>query len=251
VPVRKGKETTPRLYHELAKWFHLLTAPEDYKDEAALYSGILKETSRISVTNVLEMGSGGGNNASHMKTWFTLTLTDLSEEMLAISRSLNPECEHIQGDMRNMRLGRQFDAVFVHDAVSYIVFESDLSKVMETAFIHCKPGGVVLFVPDCTRETFAPATSHGGHDGDGRGLRYLEWVWDPDPDDTSYIMDFAYLFREGDITTCESDRHIMGLFRQDDWLQMMQKTGFMAKMITRHATWSPPMGTIMFSGVKS
>ena len=35
-----------------------------------------------------------------------MTLVDLSEEMLAVSRELNPECEHLQGDMRTLRLGR-------------------------------------------------------------------------------------------------------------------------------------------------
>jgi trans-aconitate methyltransferase len=46
-----------------------------------------------------------------------LTPVDLSTEMLAISRTLNPECEHIAGDMRTSRLERRFDAVFIHDAI--------------------------------------------------------------------------------------------------------------------------------------
>ena len=49
-----------------------------------------------------------------------MTLVDLSAEMLEVSRQLNPECEHIQGDMRTIRLGRQYDAVLVHDAVDYV-----------------------------------------------------------------------------------------------------------------------------------
>jgi hypothetical protein len=40
-----------------------------------------------------------------------MTLVDLSEEMLVVSRQLNPECQHHQGDMRTVRLGRTFDAV--------------------------------------------------------------------------------------------------------------------------------------------
>ena len=71
-------------------------------------------------TTLLELGSGGGNNASHLKHRFECTLTDLSPEMLALSRTLNPECEHIEGDMRTLRLERTFDAVFVHDAIAYI-----------------------------------------------------------------------------------------------------------------------------------
>jgi hypothetical protein len=63
---------------------------------------------------------------------------------------------------------------------------------METCFIHCRPGGASLFVPDWVRETFRPSTQHGGHDGDGRSLRYLEWPWDPDPTDRTYLVDVAY-----------------------------------------------------------
>jgi hypothetical protein len=37
--------------------------------------------------------------------------------MLALSMTVNPECEHIEGDMRTLRLGHTFDAVFLHDAV--------------------------------------------------------------------------------------------------------------------------------------
>ena len=65
--------------------------------------------------------SGGGNNAWHLRRHFTMTLVDRSEEMLAVSRRLNPGCEHVAGDMRDVRLGRTFDAVFVHDAVAYML----------------------------------------------------------------------------------------------------------------------------------
>ena len=69
---------------------------------------------------MLELGSGGGSLASHLKRQFTLTLTDLSEGMLAQSRAVNPEAEHIAGDMRTLRLHREFDYVLVHDAVCYM-----------------------------------------------------------------------------------------------------------------------------------
>lgn len=217
---------SPRLYTDLAGWFHLLTAPEDYEEEAGFYRKVITENSRLPVNEVLEMGSGGGNNASHLKSYFKLTLTDISSDMLKISRELNPECEHIQGDMRDLRLGRQFDAVFIHDAVSYITSIEDLDKTIKTAFIHCRPGGGVLFTPDYVRETFKPATDHGGHDKGNRGIRYLEWVRDPDKSDTTCVADFAYLLRENDRVWCESERHILGLFSENDWLRLMESAGF-------------------------
>lgn len=215
-----------KLYKNLAPWFHLLTAPADYLGEARRYRKILVEAATHTPYKVLELGSGGGNNASHLKKYFSLTLTDISPEILELSKTINPECEHVVGDMRKLRLNREFDAVFVHDAVSYITSERDLLATMKTAFIHCRPGGVALFAPDFFRETFQPKTSHGGHDGKGKALRYLEWTYTSHTKDTKYITDFAYLLREGKKVRIEYDRHIMVLFKRQDWLHLLVKAGF-------------------------
>ncbi|HEU0079180.1 MAG TPA: hypothetical protein VFQ76_16115, partial [Longimicrobiaceae bacterium] len=97
-----------------------------------------------------------------------------------------------------------------------------------TAYLHCRPGGVAIFCPDFVRENFQPGTDHGGHDGaDGRGLRYLEWSWDPDPADTSYVTEYAYVLREADGSVrVTHDRHVDGLFSRADWLRLLAEAGF-------------------------
>jgi SAM-dependent methyltransferase len=225
-------ERTPRLYHEFAAWWPLLSAPQDYADEAEEYRGLLVEASGGEARNVLELGSGGGNNASHLKAHFRLTLVDRSPQMLEMSRRLNPECEHVGGDMRSVRLGRTFDAVFVHDAIAYMTTEEDLRALFATAFEHCRPGGVALFVPDHVTETFEPAVDHGGHDGSDRALRYLEWTWDPDPNDTTVRMDLAYVFHEPDGSVhAELDEHLCGLFPRATWLRLIAGAGFEARAV--------------------
>ncbi len=216
----------PLLYGELASWFHLLTPPGDYAEEAAYYRDALAAIVGRGGT-LLELGSGGGNNASHLAADFRCTLTDLSPAMLAQSRRLNPGCEHVAGDMRTLRLGRTFDAVLVHDAVTYLTTEEDLRRSLETAFVHGRPGGAALFAADCVRETFRPGVDHGGTDGDdGRALRYLEWTWDPDPADTVYLTDFAYLLREGSEVRAVHDRHRCGLFPRETWRSLLTGCGF-------------------------
>ena len=130
--------------------------------------------------------------------------------------------------MRDVRLECQFDAVFVHDAVQYMTTLDDLRSVIATARLHLRDGGVALFVPDYVRETFAPGVESGGHDADdGSGLRYLEWVWDPDPKDTSFLVDFAYLLRGRDGSTrVVHDRHHEGLFDRATWSRAFTEAGF-------------------------
>lgn len=222
----------PRLYGEFASWWPLLSPPSDYTEEAAFYERALVNACDGEARTLLELGSGGGSNASHLRARFELTLVDRSPQMLAVSRDLNPECEHIEGDMRTVRLGRSFDCVFIHDAIVYMITEPDLRQAIETAFVHCRPGGAALFAPDHVRENFRAATGHGGRGGQGRSLRFLEWTWDPDPADNTYLVDYAYLMRSGDGSVCvEHDRHVVGLFGRDDWLRLLGEAGFEPRVV--------------------
>ena len=221
-----------KIYGGLAEWWPLLSAPADYAEEAAIYARELAAASARPLQTVLELGSGGGNNASHMKQHFAMVLVDPSAGMQRHSRALNPECEHILGDMRTVRLGRIFDGVFVHDAVCYMTSEEDLRRAIETAFLHCAPGGAALFAPDHLAEHFRPSTDCGGHDGTDRSLRYLEWTWDPDPSDTTYTVEYAYLLKDASGSVrVEHDRHVEGLFPRATWLRLMTEAGFEARVI--------------------
>jgi SAM-dependent methyltransferase len=215
------------MYSDLAPWFHLLTHPSDYADEAAFVSRVVDDVGDGEARTLLELGSGGGNNASHLKAHFQCTLTDLSPKMLALSRTLNPECEHLEGDMRTLRLGRTFDVVFIHDAISYLTTEEDLRAAIETAVAHVRPGGVVILTPDATTEIFRPATDHGGHDGDdGRSLRYLEWTHVPEPGTSTYVTDYAIIARgPGAELHVVHDRHTLGLFSEATWKRLIAESG--------------------------
>jgi SAM-dependent methyltransferase len=226
-----------RFYGELAHWWPLISPPEDYVEEAAFAAEVLQSGPRP-VQEVLELGSGGGHNAVHLKARFTLTLVDLAEEMLEVSRQLNPECQHRQGDMRTVRLGRPFDAVFVHDAVEYMTTEADLALAIETAFVHCRPDGIAVFVPDRVRETYEGDTSHEGHDGpDGRAVRFLIWEWDPDPTDSWTLTDYSFLLRDADGSMSTfHETHRLGLFSRDDWLRLLAAGGFEPRLVTEVTT---------------
>ena len=216
-----------KLYGELAVWWPTFSTPAEYREEAAFFERVLKESIDPAPRSLLELGSGGGNNASHLKARFHMTLVDISPHMLAVSRTLNPECEHLEGDIRTLRLGRTFDGVFVHDAICHMTTESDLRAVLQTAFDHCRPGGAALFAPDFVRETFVENTDHGGNDTDRGSVRFLQWTTDPDPSDTSYFVDFAILIRdrEGNLRV-EHDRHTYGLFERAVWRRLLREVGF-------------------------
>jgi SAM-dependent methyltransferase len=222
-----------RLYADLVPWYRMFTPPADYAGEAASYRAAFERAVTPPAETLLELGAGAGHNAFHLKQRFRCTLTDVSDAMLSLSRALNPECEHLLGDMRTLHLGRQFDAVLVHDAVMYMLSEADLAAAIATAFSHTRPGGAALFAPDATRETFRDETDFmTGQEGD-RALRAIEWSWDPDPTDTTTTVEYAFLLREGRRVTAVHDRHVEGLFPRAVWVKLLTDAGFSVEMVSR------------------
>ena len=223
-------DTLPHMYGELAEWWPLLSPPSEYEDEAADLLRRLPPDAGSRTATLLELGAGGGSLAFHLKHHFRLTLTDLSPDMSAVSRAINPDCEHLLGDMRSLRLGRRFDVVLIHDAIMYATEIEQVQATLQTAAIHCRDGGTVAVLPDYVRETFAAGTECDGHDApDGRGLRYLEWRWDPDPADSTYLVEYAFLLRYGDGTVrATHDRHEEGLFSRTEWVRWFAEAGLPA-----------------------
>ncbi len=219
-------------YTELASFWPLISPVEEYAGEAAEFARVLSRALPGART-LLELGSGGGHNGYYLKHRFELLLTDLSAEMVEASKRLNPGCDHLIGDMRTLRLGRTFDAVFVHDAIHYMTTEEDLAAAITTAAQHCRPGGVALFVPDVTTESFAPGSSCDGHDApDGRGVRYLEWTYDADPTDSFASTHFAFIVREADGTMRTlSETHDFGLFPEATWVRLLGEAGFETEVV--------------------
>ncbi len=213
-------------YGSLASWWPVISPVEHYADEAACFARLLREKAGP-VRTALELGSGGGHLARHLSDEFSLTLSDLSPDMLDVSRSLNPACAHHRGDMRTLRLDQRFDAVIVHDAIDYMTTENDLTAAFVTAREHLRPGGWLLAVPDHTAETFEPGTDVSGSDSpDGRSARLFEWSWDPDPTDTWTQTEYVFVLRRSDgAVTTVSETHRHGLFPESTWLRLLAEAG--------------------------
>jgi SAM-dependent methyltransferase len=219
------------MYRDLAEWWPLLSPPAHYVNEAADLLRRLGPLPSDPLPTLLELGAGGGSLAFNLKRHFRMTLTDRSPGMQAVSRAINPDCEHILGDMQSLWLDRRFDFVLIHDAIMYATTPAAVRATLATAAGHCRTGGTVVVLPDFVRESFTPDTDHGGQDGaDGRSLRYLEWTWDPDPSDDTCLVDYAFLLRETDgSVTMVHDRHMEGMFPRARWLEWLREAGLPAQ----------------------
>jgi len=196
---------------------------------------------------ILELGAGGGLLASHFGSDREVVLSDISPEMLAVSRANNPERRHVMGDMRSLHLQETFDAVLLHDAVMYITSPEDLNRVFATAAAHIKPGGVLLVLPDVVKEDFEEMTVSGGTIGQP-GAQLLEWHWDPDPSDHTFQIDMSLLLKDEHGTVkAVHEHHTMALFDSRTYVLALRQAGF--KMVDG-LIWDEHLTPEVFCGKK-
>ena len=223
----------PLLYTDLVSFYHLIDPLEDHKDEGHEYGSVLLEAVG-DATRLLELGSGAGHGAYYIKTKFEkVTLADLSGSMLGRSKELNPDCEHILGDMRDIRLPTSYDAVLIHDAISYITTPSDLRATLDTVYHHLRLGGAALLVPDTVKEDFKEGYEDHAGDDEHRSLRCLSWSHDPNPADDIQQVDYAFLLRENGVVKAVHDVHTCGLFSLQTWTELCHEAGFETKIVER------------------
>ncbi|SDB12385.1 Methyltransferase domain-containing protein [Desulfonatronum thiosulfatophilum] len=222
----------PRLYADLA-WLWPMWG--DHRDEYARYSAhitrLIRQYARRPVASLLDISCGGGKNVFNLKHAFQVTGLDLSPVMLNLASSLNPECEFIIGDMRTFSLDRKFDAVVMDDGISYMLNRTDLAEAMGNAFSHLEPGGVLIATPDVTTETFRQnlTTCTPGvreYQPEGVDVVFVQNVYDPDPRDEQYESTMIYLIREHGRLRVETDRHVLGIFSRNVWMQVLIDVGF-------------------------
>lgn len=141
-------------FNEYSGYYDLLYRDKDYSAEAEFVKSLLR-THHTSVLTVLELGCGTGRHAELLVLQgFRLHGVDRSKGMLDEAQTrkslLPPEmAEALEvsfGDVRDVRLGKSFDAVIsLFHVLSYQTRNTDLEATFATARAHLEPGGIFIF----------------------------------------------------------------------------------------------------------
>ncbi len=236
------------LYNELAYLWPVISPRDDYADEAVHWLRAIEDRLGPGPHDLLELGVGGGHNLSHLTPHHRAAAVDVSPRMLELSRRLNPDVDHFLDDMRTVRLGRLFDAVLVHDAISYMLTEDDLRTVFQTARAHLRPGGLILIAPDMVAESFQEGTVVRWMTSSGTVTVVTEErLHDPDPSDTQVESRFTYEITEDGVRRVEEDVHVTGLFTIGTWTSLLTNAGFDVDLIPLPG--QEGFGEWLFSGI--
>jgi len=143
-------------FSSYSRYYDLLYRDKDYVKEAQFVQKLLQKYA-VGAKSILELGCGTGTHAALLaKEEYQVHGVDLSADMLQratdrlshLPKELASRLEFSQGDIRTIRINKQFDAVIsLFHVISYQTTHEDLQAAFSTAKAHLKPGGVFIF--DC------------------------------------------------------------------------------------------------------
>jgi ubiquinone/menaquinone biosynthesis C-methylase UbiE len=173
----------------------------------------------------LHLGCGAGGHDLYFKKHYKVTGVDISSGMLEKAKAANPEIEYIEGDMRTIRLDRQFDCVVIPDSIDYMVTLDDFKQVIHTSAIHLKSDGVLLIVGK-TKETFKNNNfAYMGENGDTHVTLFENNYVNPYIPDT-YEITMLYLIRQKGKLSKYIEESKAGLFPKKTWDEVLDNAGF-------------------------
>jgi ubiquinone/menaquinone biosynthesis C-methylase UbiE len=211
-------------YNELAWTEDLLADPSDYEREVACYVDLIRRSSLHAPRTLLHLGCGAGGHDAEFKRHFVVTGVDISRGMLDKARLRHPDLEYIEGDMRTVRVDREFDVVAIPDSIDYMSSLPELQMAIGTAVAHLKPGGVLLVVGKI-RETFRD--NNFAYTGEQKNLHVTvlenNYINRYRPD--TYEATLVYLIREHDDLSIRTECHVLGLFSQEAWKEVFAGAG--------------------------
>ena len=211
-------------YNELAWTEDWLADPVAYEDEVKVYVDLIQRTASKPPRTLLHLGSGAGGHDTIFKRHFAVTGVDLSPGMLNKARNLHPDIEYLEGDMRTLRLDRQFDAVAIPDSIDYMASRQDLEQAIQTAVMHLKTGAVLL-VAAKTAEIFRNNNFAYTGEKDGIHVTLFENNYINPFHPNTYEATLVYLIRQQGELTIHSEQQVLGLFSQAIWDDAFKQAG--------------------------
>lgn len=198
-------------------------AQRDYADQAAKIRDVVLSRNP-SARTLLDVGCGTGEGMLHLRDTFEVTGVDLSRPMVEAARGKLPDLPVHQGDMRDFRLGRTYDAVCcMYSSIGYLADEDGLGRTADTFARHLAPGGVLLVEP-----WFLPEQWNGGDlvsgSTDTEGVRISRMGrWHTSGDHCSVEM--HYLVGEGSGVRHFIDRQTLTLFTKEAYVRAFARVG--------------------------
>jgi ubiquinone/menaquinone biosynthesis C-methylase UbiE len=211
------------MYGRLASLYDTIYSFKDYAAEAARLHELI-QSHHPGAHTLLDVACGTGKHLEQLRQHYEVEGADYSTQMLEIARERLPDTPLHQADMRELRLGKTYDAITcLFSAIGAMQSVDDLDAAIARMAEHTGPGGVLIVEPWVAREKYET------------GGLYTLVTREPDVqiarmnvserDGELAILDFHYLIGTNEGVEYTRDRHELGLFADADYESAFRRAG--------------------------
>lgn len=219
------------MYKELAKYYDLIYSWKDYKKETNKINKLVKKYKKSDGNKLLDVACGTGKHLEYFVEKFSCTGIDLNEEMISVAKKNISDVDFKTADMVSFDLNDKFDIITcLFSSIGYVKTYDNLEKTITNFENHLKSSGVVIIEPWFTKSTYwVGLPSMTTYDGEDIKIARLNTTA---IDKDLSVMEMHYLIVEKNKDVKYFvDKHELGLFETDKFLEMMKNAGFKAEFL--------------------
>jgi SAM-dependent methyltransferase len=215
------------IFQRSAACYDALYAGKDYDGEVARIETII-EVRHPGAETLLDVACGSGKHLERLRRRYRVEGLDLSDDLLAIARERLPGVPLHRADMAEFELPRRFDVVTcLFSAIGYVVTEERLQRAVAAMARHLERRGVLIVEPWFAPGIFQASGPHAVF-VDEPGLK-LARIGMNEVDGTLSTLDFHYLVGTPGGVQSFAERHELGLFTHEQYLEAFAAAGLRAE----------------------
>jgi ubiquinone/menaquinone biosynthesis C-methylase UbiE len=214
------------MFSKSAKYYNAIYASmgKDHAAEARKVHLLVQEHKRSSDNTLLEVACGTGLHASILQKDYQVEGLDLDAGLLEVASQNYPDIPFHQADMTKFDLGKQFDAVTcLFSSIGYVKTKERLARAVQNMARHLLPGGVLIVEPWFTPEQWKPGKVHALF-VDQPNLKISRMNISEVEGNISFFI-FHYTIGTAQGIEYFTERHELGLFTHEEYLEAFQKIG--------------------------